>query len=94
MNINIVKMVVDVVASGSVGLVIDNAIKATTPDNLNKIKKVGITVGSFILGSFVTDKVGEYVSEKFDECVDAFKKLTSNNNEETILIEEETKDEE
>lgn len=58
------KFVTKVVTSASVGVVIDNAIKHTTPIDASPINKVAAQIGGFIISSMVGDKAAQYVENE------------------------------
>ena len=67
----IVRDIVGLTASLSVGMVIGNAVRATTPQDITKAAKVFVVIGSGVLGGIAGAKAVEWVEEQFDEF-DAF----------------------
>ena len=68
-----VKGTVGFVTTIGVNAIIGNIVKSTTPESIHVLKKVCIGVGSFVISSMVTDKVGDYVDEKMDGFIVDFK---------------------
>lgn len=73
-KVDIFKQVSSIVVSIGVGAIVGNAIKATTPAQINTIKKVCIGIGSFVLTSMVSDAVTKYSEAKIDNGVANIKK--------------------
>ena len=65
-QVQIVKLVIRVIASASVGTVVNNVVKATTPENLSMANKVMTQVGGFILGSMVSEAGANYVMKTIE----------------------------
>lgn len=61
-----------VVSSGAAAIV-QNAVKATTPDDLKRLKKLSIVVGTMALGSIVADAANKHVMKGFDDIVKTIK---------------------
>lgn len=79
MLFGIIKTGVGFVAGACASVVVENAIKATTPTVVNEVSKAMIKVGSFFIGGLVAMKVMEYNDQLFDEvkdAVDAVKELS------------------
>lgn len=75
MAIGLVKPVIDLVVSIGVGSVVTNAIKATTPANLNIYGKIVTGVGSVVVGGAVAKLASTYVVEEVDGLVDTIKNI-------------------
>lgn len=61
-----------VVSSGAAAIV-QNAVKATTPDDIKKLKKLSIAVGTMAIGGIVAEAANKRVMKGFDDIVDAVK---------------------
>ncbi len=61
----IAKFGVNIIASSCVGVVINEAIKKITPDNLSKMKKIGMAIGGFVIADYTSTKIGQYVNDQF-----------------------------
>lgn len=85
-KLEMIKAAGEIVVSVGVGLIVGNAIKSTTPNNMGLIKKICIGVGSFILTSMVGDCATKYAEQKFDEAVDQVKEMIKTE-EGTITVE-------
>lgn len=70
----IVRDIVGLTASLSVGMVVGNIVKATTPANLSTASKVFVVIGSGVLGGIAGSKAVEWV----DEQIDDFEEFVSN----------------
>ena len=66
MLVGISKMVLGTVSAMGAQLVVSNAIKATTPENISKIGKVLVFTGSLVISSIVSTKAQNYVVEQID----------------------------
>lgn len=84
----LIKNAVSIVATAGVGTVVENIIKKTTPENVSRLNKVCIKIGSFVIGAMVSDQVEKYLDPKIDTVMNCCKALASSNKED-ILIEEE-----
>lgn len=67
MNINTIKFIGQMVISMSVGTVVGNAVKATTPAAAGKLGKVFAAVGSAAIGGYLGEKVANSVIPTEDE---------------------------
>jgi sulfur transfer protein SufE len=72
-----------VVSSGAAAIV-QNAVKATTPDDLKKLKKLSITVGTMALGSIVADAANKHVMKGFDDIVKTIKKTVTHEDPDVV----------
>lgn len=69
-----VKLGASMIASFGTGTIVGNAVKFTTPDNINRAQKILIAVGSIALSGVAGDAVGKYVSEDIIQAnVDSWK---------------------
>jgi uncharacterized membrane protein len=75
-KIEIVKTVGGIIVSVGVGAIVGNVIKDTTPEDVGKIKKMCIGLGSVVLTNMVGDKAVTYIEDKVDNAVKAIKKVT------------------
>jgi hypothetical protein len=57
------------VTSASVGAVVSNAVKATTPSNLKTLNQVMVGIGGFIISSMVADAACVYIEKQIDEAI-------------------------
>lgn len=65
-QVQIVKLVIRVIASASVGSVVGNVVKATTPENLSMANKVMTSIGGFILSSMISEMGANYVMQTIE----------------------------
>jgi hypothetical protein len=61
-----------VVSSGAAAIV-SNAVKATTPDDIKKLKKLSIAVGTMAIGGIVAEAANKHVMKGFDDIVNGIK---------------------
>ena len=66
MLLGISKLVLGTASAMGAQLVVSNAIKATTPENISKIGKVLVFTGSLVISSIVSTKAQNYVVEQID----------------------------
>lgn len=83
--LTVVKMVGGLVISIGVGAVVANLIRATTPEDVKKVTKVCIGVGSF----FVAGMTASAASNKFEGTMDSIIKAVQVFTEEGNKSEEE-----
>lgn len=57
-----------------VGTVVKNAIKSTTPDDLNKLHKAGVWIGTFVVTGLVGDMANDYIDKQFDKILEMVNK--------------------
>jgi hypothetical protein len=81
-KIEMVKLVGGLIVSAGVGMIIDNAIKATTPVRTGTIRKICMALGALVISSMVGDKAVEYTEEKIDSAVAGFKKMIDEDKDE------------
>lgn len=67
MNKDLIKFIAKCIISTSVGTVVGNAIKATTPTNLSAFNKVATVIGEFVLTSAAGGIVADYVVKEVEE---------------------------
>jgi hypothetical protein len=70
----ILKGLSSLVTSASIGAVVENAIRSTTPAKLGKYGKVLTIVGRVILTAYLSEKAAEYIEKQIDEVIDKHKK--------------------
>lgn len=61
-----------VVSSGAAAIV-QNAVKATTPADIKKLKKLSIMVGTAAIGGIVAEAANKHVLKGFDDIVKTIK---------------------
>lgn len=71
MNVTrIISTVVTSVVSTGVGTVVGHAVKATTPADLNNVKKLSVGVGSLAIGAFVSSGASKTLGDKIQNTMD------------------------
>jgi hypothetical protein len=90
-KLKLVKDIGGMIISGGVGMIVANAVTATTPGVIGTVKKVCITIGSFVLGAMVGDYAAKYAEGKFDDVVKEIKQAVTEAQE---VVEEVKKTEE
>lgn len=70
--LTITTTVIKLVTSSSTGLIIGNAIKATTPASIKLPAKIAISIGSLVLSALVGDLAAKKVEEQIDDLTKGF----------------------
>lgn len=73
--LGILKVLTDVAVSTSVGAVVGNAVKASTPANASLAQKISITVGGFVLSGLVGSFASEHATEQIDVTTEQVKQF-------------------
>jgi len=71
-KLEVIKTASQIVVSVGVGAIVGNAIKYTTPANINIAKKVCIGIGTVVLTNMIGDKAIEYSDQKIDDIASMF----------------------
>lgn len=71
MNLDILKSAVGMVVTSGVGIVVKNAIKATTPEDLKRSERIFVTVGTFAVSGIVGKAASDYVGGQIDKVSDS-----------------------
>lgn len=71
--VNVVKKLVPLAVSMGVGVVVKNAIVATTPVDQSTYQKVMVGIGSFALTTYVADKASTHIQKEIEELEGAFR---------------------
>lgn len=74
-KLEILKGGAEILVSIGVGSIVGNAIKITTDPEAGRIKKLAIGIGGFVLSQMVSDKAGEYATQKIDSAAEKVSKL-------------------
>jgi hypothetical protein len=74
-KLDIVKGVTGIIVGLGVGLIVGNAIKATTPDDIGKIGKILIGVGSFALGGILSGMAASHTEHMIDDYAKNIEKI-------------------
>lgn len=69
----VVKSIVGLATSLGAGAVVGNAIKATTPANLNRVQKVFVGIGAVTLSTVAGEIASNYIEAQIQEVVDGFR---------------------
>lgn len=70
------KAILKIAVSAGVGVIVGNAIKATTPDDMKRLTKLGVSIGSLVLTGIASDMASKYVDEQVDDMVASVKEVT------------------
>lgn len=73
--IGILKGAVGMAASVGIGTIVENAIKATTPETIKTMNKVLVGFGSLVLAGALGGIATKYTDEVIDNGVDTFKSV-------------------
>jgi len=74
-KLELIKNTAELVVSFSVGTVIGNVIKATTPAEISKYQKGMIWIGSFVLGGMVGELAAKHTSKQIDQIAEGVAKV-------------------
>lgn len=90
--LTVVKMVGGLVISIGVGAVAANLIKATTPEDIKKVTKICIGVGSFFVAGIAASAASNKFEGTMDSVINTIVKFTEgdNDNETPEVVIEET----
>ena len=80
---NVLKQLTGLVASMGVNEVVGNAIKATTPQDLNKYKKGLVFIGTMVIGGIAGGAANKYVEQQFDEFQNIIDKVKEGGEDES-----------
>lgn len=69
-KVEIFKEVLEFVVSIGTGAIVGNVVKATTPIDIGRYKKVTILVSSFVLSRMTADMATDYTRKRIDELTD------------------------
>lgn len=78
MKINIlslVKGVSELAVSAGAGAVVGNLVKATTPDDLNRVQKLIVGIGAYGVGAVIGDLTAKYISDQIDGYADRINQI-------------------
>lgn len=97
-KLKIIKGIANLITGASVGKTVDIALKYILPckDGLKTSERVAITIGSGIIGAYLSSKCSDYVEEEIDSVVEAIDniKSTVKISKEDLVIESEAIEEE
>lgn len=71
--LSLVKGATDLVVSIGAGAVVTNMVKATTPDDVKRMNKIAIKVGTVVISSMVGSAAARHATSTIDNTVDSFK---------------------
>jgi len=69
MNLLMAKSTIGFISSVSVGHVVGNIIKATTPIDIGKFQRISVMIGSVVLTGMVSNMADKYTTEVIDGAV-------------------------
>lgn len=72
--LNLVKGATDLVVSIGAGAIVTNMVKATTPEDVKRMNKIAIKVGSVVISSMVGSAASKYATKNIDDTVYLFNK--------------------
>ena len=91
-KIDMLKKGAQIVTTIGVGILISNAVKATTPDGVRRITKLCIEVGVFAISGAIAKAACKYTDKSIDELVDLVKGMVKEDTEEEYETDEETEE--
>lgn len=65
-NLQLAKDISAIAVSAGVNIVIKNAVKATTPENLGIFKRIGVGIGTFAISGVVASAAIKYTDKQID----------------------------
>lgn len=71
----IIRFATKTVVTSGAAAIISNAVKATTPADINRIKKITIWAGTAAISGMVAEHAGKRVTDAFDRTVKSVKKV-------------------
>lgn len=71
----IVRFVTKAVVTSGAAAIISNAVKATTPEDINRLKKITIWAGTAAISGLVAEHAGKRVTDAFDNSMRTVKKV-------------------
>lgn len=99
-KIKIIKGIANIITGASVGKTVDIALKYILPykDSLKTSERVAITIGSGIIGAYLSSKCSDYVEGEIDSVVETIDEIKStvkiNKEQNSVVITTETSEEE
>lgn len=93
MNINfdnavtVTRFVTRTVVSSGAAAIVTNAVKATTPEDISKLKKLTVVVGTMAIGGVVAEAANNHVMKGFDDIVSAIKDAVNKTETPEDLVE-------
>ena len=73
--LSIAKSATELVVSMGVGTIIGNAVKATSPANMNLVNRVFVGAGSYALGSLAGSMASKHTVDQLEQTVTQIKEL-------------------
>lgn len=99
-KLKIVKGVANLITGASVGKVVDIFLKNNLPRQvvLDRKERIAVTIGSAIIGAYISSKCSDYVEEEIDNVVEAIEDIKStvkiNKEANSVVITAEESEEE
>ncbi|ASR83339.1 hypothetical protein SEA_MEDIUMFRY_43 [Arthrobacter phage MediumFry] len=75
----IVRFATKAVVTSGAAAIIQNAVKATTPEDINRLKKITIWAGTAAISGLVAEHAGKRVTDAYDRSVRTVKKVIIDN---------------
>ncbi|QFG13656.1 hypothetical protein PBI_SHEPARD_49 [Arthrobacter phage Shepard] len=70
---SIIRFATKTVVTSGAAAIITNAVKATTPADINRLKKITIWAGTAAISGMVAEHAGKRVTDAFDKSVKSVK---------------------
>jgi hypothetical protein len=77
----IIRFATKTVVTSGAAAIITNAVKATTPADINRLKKITIWAGTAAISGMVAEHAGKRVTDAFDRSVKSVKKVLIDHND-------------
>ncbi|QFG08722.1 hypothetical protein PBI_INGRID_47 [Arthrobacter phage Ingrid] len=71
----IIRFATKTVVTSGAAAIISNAVKATTPADINRLKKITIWAGTAAISGMVAEHAGKRVTDAYDRSVKTMKKV-------------------
>lgn len=70
--LGLTKQIAGFLVSFGVGTVVKNIVEYTTPSTITTLKKVGVSIGGFVLSAMVVDAATKFTDKRIDEVSEKF----------------------
>lgn len=71
----ITKYALQFAVTSGVGTVVGNAVKNSTPEDVSRLTKISIRIGSIALASYAGALVAKHVEDEVDKAIESFRSM-------------------
>lgn len=82
----IIRFATKTVVTSGAAAIITNAVKATTPADINRLKKITIWAGTAAISGMVAEHAGKRVTDAFDRSVKTVKDVLTDNPDDPDVV--------